>query len=73
MAWVMMWLPFSRYISATPLIARLLLSVAPEVKMISFVVGADQLGDALARLLHRLLGHPAEFVVAAGGVAKISR
>ena len=36
--WVMMWLPFSRYISATPLIARLLLSVAPLVKMISFGV-----------------------------------
>ncbi len=35
---VMMWLPFSRYISATPLIARLSLSVAPEVKMISFAV-----------------------------------
>ena len=33
---VMMWLPFSRYISATPLIARLFDSVAPLVKMISF-------------------------------------
>src|SRR5437660_11854553 len=34
----MMWLPFSLYISATPLMARLLLSVAPEVKMISLLV-----------------------------------
>jgi hypothetical protein len=33
---VMMWFPFSRYISATPLIARLFDSVAPLVKMISF-------------------------------------
>ena len=33
---VMMWLPFSRYISATPLMARLLDSVAPLVKTISF-------------------------------------
>jgi hypothetical protein len=31
----MMWLPFSRHASATPLIARLSLSVAPEVKTIS--------------------------------------
>src|SRR5438128_1282864 len=35
---VMMWLPFSLYISATPLMARLSLSVAPEVNMISFAV-----------------------------------
>src|ERR1700685_3649308 len=34
----MMWLPRSRYISAMPLRARLLLSVAPEVKMISLAV-----------------------------------
>ena len=34
----MMWLPFSRYISATPLIARLLDSVAPLVKTISLGV-----------------------------------
>src|SRR5271156_4876878 len=34
----MMWLPRSRYISAIPLMARLLLSVAPEVKMISLAV-----------------------------------
>ena len=33
---VMMWLPFSRYISATPLIARLSDSVAPLVNTISF-------------------------------------
>src|SRR5260370_1062142 len=38
MAFVMMWLPFSRYISATPLIIRLSDSVAPLVKMISFGV-----------------------------------
>ena len=30
-----MWLPFSRYISTTPLMARLIASVPPEVKMIS--------------------------------------
>jgi hypothetical protein len=36
--WVMMWLPRSRYISAMPLRARLLDSVAPEVKMISLAV-----------------------------------
>ena len=57
---VMMWLPFSRYISATPLIARLSVSVAPLVKTISFGVGADQLRDLLARLLDRFLGLPAE-------------
>src|SRR5215469_12381250 len=34
----MMWLPRSRYISAMPLRARLLDSVAPEVKMISLEV-----------------------------------
>src|SRR5205085_8095149 len=39
----MMWLPFSRYISATPLMARLSLSVAPEVKMISLVVAPTSL------------------------------
>ncbi len=33
---VMMWFPFSRYISATPLIARLSDSVAPLVNTISF-------------------------------------
>ena len=35
---VMTWLPFSRYISATPLIARLFASVAPLVKMISLAL-----------------------------------
>src|SRR5437867_4445655 len=35
MAVVTMWLPFSRYISATPLIARLIDSVPPEVKITS--------------------------------------
>ena len=70
---VMMWLPFSRYISATPLIARLSDSVAPLVKTISFGVGADQVGDLLARLLDRLLGLPAERMVAAGGVAEVLR
>ena len=33
--------------------------------------GADQLGNLLARLFHRLLGHPAELVVAAGGIAEV--
>src|SRR5262245_6509998 len=36
MAVVTMWLPFSRYISAIPLIARLIDSVPPEVKISSF-------------------------------------
>ncbi len=35
---VMMWLPFSRYMWAAPLIARLFDSVAPLVKTISFAV-----------------------------------
>src|SRR5262249_6537059 len=35
MAVVTMWLPFSRYISATPLIARLIDSVPPDVKISS--------------------------------------
>src|SRR5439155_1387613 len=38
MAWMIMWLPFSRNISAMPLIIRLSDSVAPLVKMISFGV-----------------------------------
>ena len=32
---------------------------------------ADQLGDAFARLLHRLLGHPSKLMVAAGSVAEV--
>ena len=35
-ALVMMCLPFEPYISATPLSARLMASVEPDVKMISF-------------------------------------
>jgi hypothetical protein len=35
---VIAWLPFSRYISATPLIARLFDSVAPLVKMTSLAL-----------------------------------
>ena len=67
---VMMWLPFSAYISATPLSARLFDSVAPLVKTISLAVAPIRLGDLLARLLDRLLGLPAEAVIAAGGVAE---
>ena len=33
--------------------------------------GADQIRNLLARFVHRLLGHPAELVIAAGGVAEI--
>ena len=33
---LMMWVPFSRYVSVTPLMARLLASVAPLVQTISF-------------------------------------
>ena len=55
---VMMWLPFSAYISATPLIARLFDSVAPLVKMISCGVGADQIRNLLAGFFDRLLPLP---------------
>ena len=67
---VMMWLPFSAYISATPLSARLFDSVAPLVKTISFAVAPIRLGDLLARLLDRFFRFPAEAVIAAGGVAE---
>ena len=36
-------------------------------------VGADQIGDLLARVLHRFFGFPAERVVAARGVAEVLR
>jgi hypothetical protein len=36
MAVVTIWLPFSRYISTTPLMARLMDSVPPDVKTTSF-------------------------------------
>ena len=52
--------------------ARLLDSVAPEVKMISLAVAADELGDLAAGVLDGLLGFPAELVVAAGGVAELA-
>ena len=67
----MTWLPFFLYIAATPLIARLLLSVAPLVKMISFAGRADQGGDLLAGLLDGRLRLPAEGVAAAGRVAEL--
>ena len=51
--------------------ARLSDSVAPLVKMISRGDGADQIRNLLARLVHGLLGHPAELVIAAGGIAEI--
>ena len=35
--------------------------------------GADQIGNLLARFIHRLLGHPAELVIAAGGIAEVLR
>ena len=44
---VMMWLPFSAYISATPLSARLFDSVAPLVKTISFAVAPIRLATCL--------------------------
>ena len=49
--------------------ARLSLSVAPEVKMISFEVAPISLAMRSRACFDRLLGHPAEFVIAAGGVA----
>ena len=67
---VMMWLPFSLYISATPLIARLLLSVAPLVKMISLALAPISAATCSRAVVDRLLGLPAEGVVAAGGVAE---
>ncbi len=33
--------------------------------------GADEIGDLLARFIHGLLGLPAEFVIAAGGVTEV--
>ena len=68
-ACVMMWLPFFLYIAATPLIARLLLSVAPLVKMISFAVAPIKAAICSRRFLDGLFRFPAERVVAAGGVA----
>ncbi len=56
---VMMWLPFFLYIAAAPLMARLLLSVAPLVKMISLRGRVDQRCDLLARFLDGSLGFPA--------------
>ena len=70
---VMMWLPFSRYISATPLSARLFDSVAPEVKIISFAVAPISFAICYARSLHRLFRLPAEAVVAARRVAELRR
>ena len=50
--------------------ARLSDSVAPLVKTISLRIGADQPGDLSAGIFDRFLGLPAEFVIAAGGVAE---
>ena len=57
----MMWLPFSRYISATPLMARLSLSVAPEVKMISFAVAPISLAICSRACLDGFFRLPAEW------------
>jgi hypothetical protein len=58
------------YISATPLMARLSLSVARGEDDF-FGGSADQLGDALACGLYALLGRPPKGVVAAGRVAEL--
>ena len=69
--WVMMWLPRSLYISAMPLMARLLRLGGAGGEDDLLGGGADELGDLLAGLLDGLLGLPAEGVVAAGGVAEL--
>ncbi len=70
-AWVMMWLPFSLVHLGDALDGKVV-ALGRAGGEDDFLRGrADQLGDALARLLHRLLGHPAELVVAAGGVAEV--
>jgi hypothetical protein len=67
----MMWLPRSRCISATPLIARLFDSVEPLGEHDLLGGRADQLGDLLARPIDGLLRLPAERVVATRGVAEL--
>ena len=56
---------------AAPLMAMLLLSVAPEVNTISLRVGADQRGDLAARVLDRGLGLAAHDVLDAVRVAVV--
>src|SRR6267142_707304 len=61
---VTMWLPFSLYISATPLRARLIDSVPPEVKTSSFGSRAPSSVDCALRL-------PSERMVAAGRMPEL--
>ena len=67
---VMMWLPFSAYISATPLMRQIVRfgGAAGEHDLLGG--RADQVRDLLAGFLHRLFGLPAKAVIAAGGVAE---
>ena len=67
-ACVMTWFPFFLYIAATPLIARLLLSVAPLVKITSLAARQWPCRDLTAGALDGLLGLPPERVGAARGV-----
>ena len=53
--------------------ARLLLSVAPEVKMISLAVAPISLAICSRACLDGLLGFPSKGVVAAGGIAELRR
>ena len=63
------WLPRRRRARATPLMARLFDSVAPEVNTISLASAPIGRGDLLARALDRLGRLPAETMRDAGGIA----
>ena len=57
------------YIRAAPLMAMLFDSVAPEVKMISFGLSPQKIGDLRSCGVHSVFGFPAVRVVSAAGVA----
>ena len=67
---VMMWLPFSRYMWAAPLIARLSDSVAPLVKTISFAVAPISAATCLRATSTASSACQPNAVVAARGVAE---
>ena len=69
-AQVTMWRPPPAWASATPLMARLSLSVAPLVKTISLALAPMSAATSLARRLDRLLRLPAVGVAAARRVAE---
>ena len=67
---LMMCRPRAACLAATPLMARLLLSVAPLVKTISLGLRPDGGGDLLPRRVDRLFGRVSEGVRGAGRVAE---